>query len=439
MWPVFSSAATAIALLVIFAVVLFAARVVQPAWWRTRAVRIAVFIAFGAMVAGLAVWRVGSATDTVWLERFGCTVAYVGVLVLGPAAAAAPLGAGLDRTLAWATGAGASREVDAAGAPPDADAAGAPREVAASRARLSRRGLIRAGGASLPALGAVVGASGLTTARERPRMPVIRMPFEGLHPDLHGFRILHLSDVHLGAALSLGDLERGLAAALEAGRPDLIVLTGDLADDPEQIPAAMELVTRAAARYGAFASLGNHEYLHGIHHTRPKYEASAVPLLVSSGRTIDVGRARLFVGGADDPVHMGGDIAAMLRPSIERAARLAPAGADLRLLLCHRPEGHVPAAESGFDLVLAGHTHGGQLGLLGRSLLEKLRPGVGWWGSYERARPRTAAALRSRVSASPTRLYTTSGFGHWFPFRVGCPTEMPLVVLERAPERDANA
>jgi hypothetical protein len=248
------------------------------------------------------------------------------------------------------------------------------------------------------------------------------MRFEGLHRDLDGLRILQLSDLHLGACAGLDDLARSLDEAMAAQRPDLIVVTGDLADDPELIPGALDLVMRAGARYGAVASLGNHEYLHGIHVTRPKFDASPVPLLVSAGRNVTIGRAHLFIGGADDPVHMHGDIAGMLRPSIARAASHAAPNADFRLLLCHRPEGHGPAAEHGFDLTLSGHTHGGQLGLFGRSLLEKLRPGTGWWGTYAR---------RGR-DGRPSRLYTTSGFGHWFPFRVGCPTEMPLLVLERA-------
>jgi uncharacterized protein len=106
------------------------------------------------------------------------------------------------------------------------------------------------------------------------------------------------------------------------------------------------------------------------------------------------------------------------------------------MLLCHRPEGFDPAIDNGFDLTLSGHTHGGQLGLLGRSLLEHIRPGIGWWGAYAKQRSVTEAAAaafarRTRTPGGPSRLYTTSGFGHWFPFRLGCPTEMPVVVLER--------
>jgi predicted MPP superfamily phosphohydrolase len=204
----------------------------------------------------------------------------------------------------------------------------------------------------------------------------------------------------------------------------LIVLTGDLADDVSLIPEALRMVAAKRPRLGVLASLGNHEYLHDIDVTRPLYEESPVPLLVGCGRTIRVGEATLYVGGADDPVRMKGDIARLLEPSIASALAMAPDDASFRILLCHRPEGFRPAARLGFDLTLSGHTHGGQLGLFGRSLLESIRPGIGWWGTY--ALPRHGASSPRGVS----RLYTTSGFGHWFPFRMGCPTEMPLLILE---------
>ena len=374
MWPVLPARDTLLVVGVMVIVVMTSVRLIQPEWWKARAVRASVFVAFAGTLFGITLWTVGLHTGHFSFVTTGAGIAYVGLLVLAPAVLVLPVSAALDRGLMHLTR-------------PRAPAPAPPAISGATRSRLSRRGLIRASAASLPALAAATGASGFTSAKQRPRMPIVRMRYEDLHPDLEGFRILHLSDLHLGACLGLADLEQGLEAALAAQRPDLIVLTGDLADDPSLIPGALELVARAAARHGALASLGNHEYLHGIDVTRPHYEASAIPLLVASGRTIDVGRARLFVGGADDPVHMGGDIAWMLTPSIEGAAAEAPESADFRLLLCHRPEGHGPAAENGFDLTLAGHTHGGQVGLLGRSLFEYLKPGTSWWGTYERPRP----------------------------------------------------
>ena len=431
MWPVIPPRDAFLIVALMFVVAMVSVRVLQPAWGRSRFVQAFVLVAFGGMLSGLALWKLGQRFERFSFVLQGAGITYIGILVLAPAALVLPLSALLDRGLVHARRARATF-APASPLPAATSVTSVTRVAARPRAspRVSRRGLLRAGAASLPALAAATGASGFATAQARPRMPVVRMRYEGLHPDLEGFRILHLSDLHLGACLGLADLEKGLEAVLTAQRPDLIVLTGDLADDASLIPGALALVARAAARHGALASLGNHEYLHDIAVTRPHYEASKIPLLVSSGRTLDVGRARLFVGGADDPVHMGGDIAGMLTPSIERAAALAPHRADFRLLLCHRPEGLGPAAANGFDLTLSGHTHGGQLGLFGRSVFEHLRPGTSWWGTYERARPETAEARRSVLARSPSRLYTTSGFGHWFPFRLGCPTEMPLIVLE---------
>ncbi len=419
MWPVFPAHDALLAIGALFIVVMTTLRLLQPAWWQSRAVRIATFLAFGGLLGGLALWAFGSQVQNVPAIRMGAAITYVGVLVLAPGVIVLPFAAVLDRVL-----------LRFLVRRPEAAPVLAP--VPAPTFSLSRRAVIRAGTASLPAMAAMTGASGIATTWQRPRIAVVPMRFAGLHPDLEGLRILQLSDLHLGACAGLADLARSLDEVMAAQRPDLIVVTGDLADDPSLIPGALELITRARARYGAIASLGNHEYLHDIEVTRPKYEASAVPLLVSAGRTLTVGRARLFIGGADDPVHMHGDIAEMLRPSIARAASHAPAAADFKLLLCHRPEGHGPAADHGFDLTLAGHTHGGQLGLFGRSLLEKIRPGTGWWGTYERARNPSALGR-------PSRLYTTSGFGHWFPFRVGCPTEMPLLVLEGVPGPENKA
>lgn len=390
MWPVFPPSQVGPIVLAMSASVAFGIFVIQPAWGRVRAVRALAFALVAWFVLGFVTWAVGPS------ER-GAGIVYSGILVLAPAAFVAPIAAALNRMA-----------IRVAGVEP------------AASTRITRRALLHTATAALPAIAAAPGAIGLATAKGAPTMPVVRLRFPDLHPDLEGLKILHLSDLHLGSYFHLDDLERALAIAKEKHRPDLVVLTGDLADDPALIPAALRLVTAWNARYGAIASLGNHEYLNGIEVTRPHYEKSAVPLLVGTGRAVRVGKATLFIGGSDDPVHMGGDIAWMVSGSIESSMKDAPPGADFKLLLCHRPEGHGPAADAGYDLTLSGHTHGGQIGLLGRSIFETLRPGIGWWGSY----------VKKKKDGRPSRLYTTSGFGHWFPFRFGCPTEMPIVVLE---------
>ena len=83
-------------------------------------------------------------------------------------------------------------------------------------------------------------------------------------------------------------------------------------------------------------------------------------------------------------------------------------------MMSHRTSGFDYSAAQGNDLTLAGHTHGGQIGFNGRSLLTSLNPERYMRGLYERG---------------GSKLYVSAGAGHWFPYRLGCPPEIPTYVL----------
>ncbi|WP_437663620.1 metallophosphoesterase [Sorangium sp. So ce1182] len=377
--------------------------------FRRRAARALLGVAYAIPAVGLALWDAGREP---W-AGLGVRLAWTALVVLAPASAllfvAALLFRGLTALAALRRARTADRARLADRARPAAQAAPAPDG--------SRRALIQASLSFLPATAAAASLRGLAAAPDEPRVPLVRMRFRGLHPDLVGLKILQLSDLHLGVSKGVEHLEATLARVAPLA-PDLIVLTGDVADDHGQLRAALDAVHRHRPRLGVFACLGNHEYLHDIRRTRPLYEQSPVPLLVDRGTTVAVGRARLYIAGADDPVVLGGEeLRSALERSVARCREGAPEEDAFRLLLCHRPEGFPFAARRGFHLTLAGHTHGGQIGLFGRSALQSIWPDEYLWGTYARGE---------------SRLYTTSGFGHWFPFRLGCPTEAPLLVLERA-------
>jgi predicted MPP superfamily phosphohydrolase len=277
----------------------------------------------------------------------------------------------------------------------------------------ARRQFLRQAAAALPA-GAVAAGAAAMSGNDTTQIVQIPLAFRDLPPALDGLRILHLSDLHLGVGRTSADLG-AILDSLRPNPPDLIVLTGDVADELSELEAALELVTAFAPRFGVYAALGNHEYLNDIEQMLPAYQRSSVRLLVNETASVPIGGATLFLAGVDDPVFFG-----PARPFYERtiADCAAPAPADaFRLLLCHRPEGFEPAAKHGFHLTLSGHTHGGQVGLLGRSAFEVLFGMPYLWGQYRRGE---------------SRLYTTSGFGHWFPFRLNCPAEAPMITLKRA-------
>ena len=202
--------------------------------------------------------------------------------------------------------------------------------------------------------------------------------------------------------------EPRVLAALEASY-------GDLADDMTQLPRALEMIADLDAPLGAFACLGNHEHARGLPPMLAAFAEAPVVLLRTSGRLLHHAGQPFVLAGIDD-------IRAVPRitqndfypDQLQRA--LGPTSPDaFTVLLSHRPSVLPHAAARGVDLVLAGHTHGGQMAVAGRSILQ-LNGAVRWaWGVY-----------RHEQAA----MHVTCGLGHWFPFRLGCPPEMVLLELQ---------
>jgi uncharacterized protein len=389
MIPLLPWAATAVLVAGTTALVGVAVTLYDTGLWRSRWFSSSLAAAWLPMTLGLGLWRADSPVLSAW--GVNLTWSLLPLFALGGVAML--LAAPVHRLL----GVLARRRA---------------RSAKSARAG-ARRQFLRQAAAALPASAVAAGAAAMS-GNDTTQIVQVPLAFRDLPPSLHGLRILHLSDLHLGAGRTSADLG-ALLDSLRPDPPDLIVLTGDVADQLEELEAGLALVTAFAPRLGVYAALGNHEYLNDIERMLPAYQRSSVRLLVNETAHITIGDATLFLAGVDDPVFFG-----PARPFYERAiaACAASAPADgFRLLLCHRPEGFEPAAKHGFHLTLSGHTHGGQVGLLGRSAFEVLFGMPYLWGQYRRGE---------------SRLYTTSGFGHWFPFRLNCPAEAPLITLKRA-------
>jgi uncharacterized protein len=277
---------------------------------------------------------------------------------------------------------------------------------------IERRGFIQMASVALPAAAIATGGAGVADSFALPVMPVVPLRFPSLPRELEGFRILHVSDIHLGLFLGLKELEK-IVERYAGVYADLVLLTGDLCDDPFHYKDTLRLLSQISSRFGTFASLGNHEYYTGIGYVRKAFEGCPFPLLVGRGATVNVRGTLVHVAGADDPRSLARISSRFFKSTIDRAMQNAPRDA-FPILMCHRPEGFDYAASSGIPLTLAGHTHGGQIGYQGRSIFESFMPQKYMWGLYEK---------------NGAKLYTTAGAGHWFPFRLGCPAETPLYVL----------
>lgn len=277
-----------------------------------------------------------------------------------------------------------------------------------------RRNLLKTTAAAIPAVTLLMGVGGVTASLAPVSVYRKKFKFANLPSELEGFSILHLSDLHLRHYVQLDDLEQVLSDA-STEKPDLVLVTGDIADDISQLPEALKMIDQLGAPYGAYASLGNHEYFRGIESIHRIFERSAIPLFVNQSTRINVGETSLFIGGIDDPRRLGGSGADFYRNCLERTLP-ERRNNEFAVMMSHRPDAFDDAAAMKIDLTLAGHTHGGQLGIAGHSLMESFLPEKYLWGHYQK---------------EDSHLYTSSGVGHWFPFRLGCPAEAPVIELTR--------
>lgn len=185
------------------------------------------------------------------------------------------------------------------------------------------------------------------------RTRVLEVEIRGLPEALDGMRISHLSDFHLGAPLSRGNRASARAVAWVSGRrPDIVCITGDLVSHPRGEPCLRDLLGRLDHPY---VVLGNHD----VAVTRDPFSRAAelhdlerARLLVDRQSTLELRGARAVVVGVD-PVSY--------REKRAKPHALVETGGSFRLLLCHFPGivDRMPARA--FDLILAGHLHGGQI------------------------------------------------------------------------------
>ncbi len=184
----------------------------------------------------------------------------------------------------------------------------------------------------------------------------LRIPLPGWTGE---FRLLQLSDIHVGQNLSLEQLE-GFVERANRERPDLICLTGDIADGPQaDLDRFFPVLARLRARFGVFAILGNHDHYAGADRVEASLERNGISVLRDRAVTLDMDGEKLHVLGLDD---RGLDWARGMHSDdmLSRMLLEAPEGVA-RLLLVHRPDIFRQAASMGVELTLSGHTHGGQL------------------------------------------------------------------------------
>ena len=239
--------------------------------------------------------------------------------------------------------------------------------------------------------------------------PIVRhntFAIEGLDPRLEGLTILHLSDLHLDLDTELTSVIINLLHPLTY---DLAVITGDFSDFTIHVDGtALYEMERIMPAFSApvYGVLGNHDSVYDI----PKLEAMGIRMLVNDSVTITHNGTACVLAGIDDPN-------IFQTHNLPKALPKRQHPETPVILLSHSPCIHKEAADHDVDIVLSGHTHGGQICLPnGGIILGKIDRGVkhvrkGYWRE------------------GGTQGWTSSGTGSCgIPFRLNCP---PEVILHR--------
>ncbi len=249
---------------------------------------------------------------------------------------------------------------------------------------------------------------GVWNASRTPLLKNIEIDDEHIGQDLDGFKILQLSDVHIGPTLGRRFV-RKLHQICQDVQADLIVMTGDLVDGEvrflgDEVKEFLSLTQYA--KHGLLLITGNHEYISGGQSWVNFITSEGGRVLENEHVNIHVGSACLSVIGVEDwDAHK---FSSHRRASLEQAMKDLPAN-SYTLLLAHQPKAAPEAAEAGIHLQLSGHTHAGQIfpfnfliyldqpynvGLYHLKQMKLyVNPGTGYWGPPLRIGTRAEASL----------------------------------------------
>ena len=229
--------------------------------------------------------------------------------------------------------------------------------------------------------------------------------------ELNNLTIAQISDLHVGPTIRENYVQK-VVNQTNATTPDIIVITGDLADaKADAITRHLQPLAELKSRFGVYYVTGNHEYYWGIQEWMDKIITLGFIPLINDNKVIEVNGVPILIAGITD--HIGGHFLKEHQSDIKKAA-VSEQTTEYKIMLAHRPDVYLAAEKLGFDLQLSGHTHAGQ------------------FFPFNVLLPLVYKYYRRLNKHHNLWLYVNPGTGYWGPAnRVGVPPEITLLRLKK--------
>ena len=245
-----------------------------------------------------------------------------------------------------------------------------------------------------------------------PSIKNVEVYIENLPPAFEDYKIVQITDLHVGGTIRKAYVQN-VVNLVNSTNADLIALTGDMADGTvTELKNDSALLANMKSKDGIYFITGNHEYYHDVVNWLPYYKQLGFHILANKHEMIERDGAKLVIAGVNDysTRYLNSDE----RSDISRAASGIPENA-VKILLMHQPTLYKEAEQTGFDLQLSGHTHGGQFfpWTLVIPLFHHFAKGLNHYKHLQ--------------------VYVSVGTGYWGPsLRTFCPSEITVLTLKRA-------
>ncbi|WP_321493462.1 metallophosphoesterase [uncultured Desulfobacter sp.] len=273
-----------------------------------------------------------------------------------------------------------------------------------------RNFLTNAGNAALIGTTLVLTGYGIIRAIREPDVVMMDVPIKDLPNPFNGFTILQISDLHISMTLKAQYVQKVVKRASRE-QADMIVFTGDMADGREKDMGkdAMSL-SDLYAPFGKYFVTGNHDYYSGVFPWLDRIERLGFTPLINEHRIIEKESARIVLAGITD--YRADRIIPHHASDPAKSLHGAPLSVP-RIMLAHQPKSIFSAEPLGVDLMICGHTHGGQY--------------VPWNFLVPLEQPYVHGLHRHNAT---TQIYVSRGTGYWGPpLRIGAPPEITVLRL----------